>query len=121
MDQAWPDWQGRACCVCPACAQCGSADTATLTFPDATSYDPANTSANETLTWLDSLRWHTIILPKKTACWRVCVGEAYVWVCLWSQEERLKECMLVSPSPAGPCEANKAAFFVLMIDVSKSR
>ncbi len=48
-------------------------------------------------------------------------GEVYVCVCLWSQGERLKECMLVSPSPAGPCEANKAAIFWLMIDVSKSR
>ncbi|KAM7403147.1 hypothetical protein PAMA_003866 [Pampus argenteus] len=49
----------------PTCARCDSADAATLTFHDATSYDGADTSANETLTWLDSRGWHAIIPPKR--------------------------------------------------------
>ncbi|KAM7375925.1 hypothetical protein PAMP_005686 [Pampus punctatissimus] len=77
-NQAGPDRQDRSCCVCPVFARCDSADAATLTFHDATSDDGANTSANETLTWLDSQGWRAIIPPKKTACRWVCVAEVCV-------------------------------------------
>lgn len=119
IDQTCPDRRGRACCVCPARAQCDSADTAALTFPDATSYDLANTSANKTLTWLDSQGWHAIILPKKTACWCVCVGVQvsclYVCVCEAREKDSKSACLCHHPLQV-PVKPNS-----LMIDGSKSQ